>query len=269
MNSIGYQENMNFLKLPRRNPIESTHYGEDLINNEIDIYYHKDSLALENSIGLDEYKPIIIVLHGGYWVPKVNKDYYSPLAGALYDKGYTVLLPEYSRILGNPDIYVDDIVNFLNKLPNIIEKKVRKVLVIGHSVGGYLSIIGNLRARVKVDGMILLAPVVNLQYTEENLEIRGEKGGEAVKEFLGQTSKMREDLDPILLEVAKIPTLIIHGKVDSRVHIVTSREYVDYARNNSVQIKLLEIENNGHFELIDPTHINFQILLNEIENFEF
>jgi acetyl esterase/lipase len=246
-----YEEDMSVFSLPIRNPTSSAYYLEDHdLNHQYDIYQGNHE------------KNIIILLHGGYWRPIYTKDHLSPLGGALNDLEYTVYLPEYSRVPGNPDKTFEDIKSFLNLLEQSIPNSKRKIILVGHSVGGHLAIMCSKYSKI-FHKMILLAPVADLKLTEElNL------GKGAVKDFLGQSLEMRKDLDPMQLQVEKVSTVIIHGKQDTKVPVVISRNYLEYAKKFDVDIKLIELEDFGHFEVINPENVKaFSTLVNELENF--
>jgi pimeloyl-ACP methyl ester carboxylesterase len=84
----------------------------------------------------------------------------------------------------------------------------------------------------------------------------------AVSDFLGAPAKLRPDLNPIELSPLKTKVRIIHGSSDIRVPIQSSREYVSKMDINSTD--LLELENTGHFELIDPRSDVFSKICREL-----
>ena len=86
-------------------------------------------------------------------------------------------------------------------------------------------------------------------------------GKGALKDFLGQPSEVRKDLDSMHLIVEDIPTVIIHGKEDTRLPVIFSRNYVDYARK-FIEVKYVELDNIGHLEVINPINsVTFALLI--------
>jgi len=62
--------------------------------------------------------------------------------------------------------------------------------------------------------------------------------------------------------VLTVPTTLIHGALDIRVPVAFARDYV--ANAASSQIKLIELESVGHFEVIDPRHESLDNILVEL-----
>jgi pimeloyl-ACP methyl ester carboxylesterase len=62
--------------------------------------------------------------------------------------------------------------------------------------------------------------------------------------------------------VLKVPTTLIHGDLDIRVPVAFARDYV--AKAASSQIKLIELEGIGHFEVIDPRHKAVELILEQL-----
>jgi acetyl esterase/lipase len=196
-------------------------------------------------------KPLVVLVHGGFWRSEYDRKHLSPLAKALADSGWPVALIEYRRIIGNPDATLQDVTSAMAKL----SEDFAPTILLGHSAGGHLALlIGN---KYQVKGVIALAPVTDLIRSEEMDLDEG-----AVSDFLGAPAKLRPDLNPIELSPLKTKVRIIHGSSDIRVPIQSSREYVSKMDINSTD--LLELENTGHFELIDPRSDVFSKICREL-----
>ena len=79
---------------------------------------------------------------------------------------------------------------------------------------------------------------------------------QAVAPFLGPsvTASLRRDLDPSLLDYGRnTPIFFIHGNKDIRVPVEMSRYVTAKLKNAGERIAYLEMDNVGHFELIDPS----------------
>ncbi|MEJ6573907.1 MAG: alpha/beta hydrolase [Actinomycetes bacterium] len=220
-------EDRSVFELPFEKPDKSSSYGnfEDQV---IDFYYSA--------------KPsdcVIVLIHGGYWRPEYDRKHLAPLARALSTTGWSVALIEYRRIIGNPDAMLSDTQAAIGR----IKEEFSKIVLIGHSAGGHLALV--LSNNIGAIGTIALAPVTDL-IEAEKLDL--DEG--AVSDFLGAPASLRSDLDPARLPAPLNPTTIIHGTLDARVPVQFSRDYV--AQKIEANMDLVEIENIGHFELIDP-----------------
>ncbi len=220
-------------------PTRSKSYGE-FKDQVIDFYLPKEIT-----------KPIIVLIHGGFWRAEFDRRHVSPLAAAFAESGWPVASIEYRRIIGNPDATLNDI----NLAIADVSRNFKKVILIGHSAGGHLALIATENA--KVVGVIALAAVTDLVRAEE-LDL--DEG--AVADFLGAPAKMRSNLNPMERPALEVKTLLVHGSLDIRVPIQFSRDYV--AKMASVNTQLLEVPNLGHFELIDPKGAIFEQICLEI-----
>ena len=128
-------------------------------------------------------------------------------------------------------------------------------VVIGHSAGGHLALTAQGHERVK--GVIALAPVSDLVIGEAENYDNG-----AVREFLGEAAMQRLDINPQSNPITK-PTTLIHGQDDIRVPVEQSRNFL----SDHPTAGYIELEDTGHFELIDPRHDAFVLLINELKKF--
>jgi len=184
-------------------------------------------------------KPLVVLIHGGFWRSEYDRKHLSPLAKVLAESGWPVALIEYRRIIGNPDATLQDVHSGMEKLT----EEFGSTILLGHSAGGHLALL--VGSKFEVKGVIVLAPVTDLIRSEEMDLDDG-----AVSDFLGAPAKLRPDLNPIELPSLKTEVRVIHGSADIRVPVQFSREYVSKMDTDSTN--LLELENTGHFELIDP-----------------
>jgi len=249
------QEDRSVFSLPKISAPETIYYGGDKENNCADFFRST----------LDKNNHLIILIHGGYWKPEINREYFRPYAAALMNKGYSTLSIEYRRILGNPDVYIQDTLNAINTIVNQLNTNFDKVILIGHSVGGYLALHSQLILKEKINKSILLAPVLNLQKTQD-LKICDD----VVTNYLGQSADNRRDLDPFYLPFPSGDTVIIQGDIDLRVPAILTQEYMEkYKNDNTIvqgNIKYIELKNIGHFEIVNPNFEElFNIVIEEIE----
>jgi acetyl esterase/lipase len=220
-------EDRSVFELPYVEPDETIAYGksEDQV---IDFYLPQN-----------QSKPLIVLIHGGFWRPEYDRKHLAPLADALSSSGWPIALIEYRRIIGNPDAMLSDVINAIEE----VSKKYSNLILIGHSAGGHLALVAS--HKVNTSAIIALAPVTDL-VSGQDLDL----GEGAVADFLGAPAALRSDLDPMQLSGPSVPTTIIHGTLDLRVPIEFSRKYAVHSAG--ANIKFLEFEHLGHFELIDP-----------------
>ena len=196
-------------------------------------------------------KPLIALIHGGFWRSEFDRKHLSPLTKALADSGWPVALIEYRRIIGNPDATLQDVHSAIEKL----SEDFGSTILLGHSAGGHLALL--VASKFAVLGVIALAPVTDLIRSEEMDLDEG-----SVSDFLGAPAKLRPDLNPIELPPLKVKVHVIHGSSDIRVPVQFSRDYVSKMDNKLTD--LLELENIGHFELIDPRSDIFSKICREL-----
>jgi acetyl esterase/lipase len=200
--------------------------------------------------------PVVMNIHGGYWRARYDLAHAAHLCAALTARGLATWNLEYRRV-GNagggwPGTF-EDIVNGYRFLPQIAKRynlDIGRVVVMGHSAGGQLALC--LAAHEPaVKRVITLAGVVDLQRTWE-LHL----SNNAVVEFLGgkpsDLSDHYREADPMRLGVPQATQWIIHGKQDDVVPPEFSTQYVERKKKRGENVRLLEIEKAGHFELIDP-----------------
>jgi acetyl esterase/lipase len=203
---------------------------------------------------IEEFKPArpilgeIALIHGGYWRPEYDRVHQRPLAQALADAGWRVHLVEYRRVPGNPDTSIDDVKSALETIGHCV--------LIGHSAGGHLALIA--QGHESVRGVVALAPVSDLVVGDAENYDDG-----AIREFLGVPATERLDLNPQSNPITK-PTVVIHGTEDIRVPVAQSRNFLSAHPTAGY----IELEETGHFELIDPRHDAFKLLINELKKFE-
>src|SRR3954471_6095065 len=87
-----------------------------------------------------ERRPLVVLIHGGFWRPAFDRAHTGPMAAALAQAGWTVAAIEYRRAPGHPDHAVEDVDRALNTLPAKLPRHDGRVLVVGHSAGGHLAL---------------------------------------------------------------------------------------------------------------------------------
>jgi acetyl esterase/lipase len=189
------------------------------------------------------HRPLVIIIHGGFWRPDIDRAHARPMAGAVAAAGWTVALPEYSRVLHDPEPTLADLRLLLTQSVGRIAAHNGQVVLLGHSAGGHLALwAGAARLCPMLIGTVALAPVADLV-----LAHRLGLGNGAVMRFLGVDPGTRPDLDPARMPAPPGVTTLVHGVDDDTVPLLISESYASVH-----PARLVAVAGAGHYEVIDP-----------------
>jgi acetyl esterase/lipase len=189
-------------------------------------------------------RPLVIIIHGGFWRPDIDRVHARPMAEAVAAAGWTVVLPEYARVLHDPEPTLADLTLLLAEAVRRIPAHNGQVVLIGHSAGGHLVLwAGAAGLCPTLIGTLALAPVADLKLAHQ-LGL----GGGAVSRFLGCDPDRRADLDPRRMPAAPAATTLVHGVDDDTVPLAISESYVVA----HPAARLVAVSAAGHYEVIDP-----------------
>ena len=219
-------------------------------------------------------RPMIVLLHGGFWRVTFDRAHTGPMAVALAAEGYLVCVPEFRRAgpgrPGWPGIF-DDVAAAIDRLPGLVAAVAPgscdpgRVLVAGHSAGGHLALWAAGRHLLprdvpwhaerdslpRIAGVVPLAPVCDLVAC-----YRQGLGGGAAADLLGGGPEQQPQryalTDPARLIPLGVSVRIVHGIADDRVPCQMSRSYAARACAAGDDTILAELPKSGHFEVIDP-----------------
>jgi acetyl esterase/lipase len=212
---------------------------------------------------------LIVFLHGGFWRAAYDRVHARPLAVALAEAGYAVVLPEYRRTGqaggGWPGTF-DDVALAVDVLPGLVPAAPGApgaVVLGGHSAGGHLALWAAARARLPsgspwavaaavVSGVVGLAAVSDLTGCARQRLGRG-----AAQALMGGGPRRYPEryavADPARLLPASVPVRLVHGADDG---VVPSEMSVGFAREavagGGGAVRCDVLPGCGHFELIDP-----------------
>jgi acetyl esterase/lipase len=202
-----------------------------------------------------EDPPVVVSVHGGYFMAPYRRDLHLPIARELVRRGFAVWNVEYRRTGtgGGLEETTDDVWAAVDALP----LPARRVAVFGHSAGGYLA--EWLAAHPRVDLVVPLAGALDLAGV-----VRAGWDGGAVAEWLGA----RPEEDPDRYAAAdlrrRLPTgasrVLIHGTADTTVGVVQSREFAVAAATAGDRTDLVELAGEGHYAFLDPRQRAFEAL---------
>jgi pimeloyl-ACP methyl ester carboxylesterase len=218
--------------------------------NVTEIKYGDDPDQLLEIYGdAESAKPTLVLIHGGYWRNLFDREHMRPLAVALTQAGFIVVLPEFRRIAGEPDVTLRDLSFALSTLED------RAITVIGYSSGGHLALIlaDKFPAVKKVIG---LAPVTDLVESEVRQLGRG-----AVREWLGRPAEERPELDPMLRPPIAASTIFIQGGQDERVPLELTQGFIAAMKRHGKDIPLVMLPETSHFEMMDIPSATYDAII--------
>lgn len=187
----------------------------------------------------EDKKSALLLIHGGYWRNLFDREHMRPMAVALAKEGYTVALPEFRRVAGEPDVTLRDLAFAISTLEDT------SLTLIGYSSGGHLALLlADKFAFVKK--VIGLAPVTDLVESQ-----RLELGRGAVAEWLGAGAEEKPELDPMLRPPIKAETHFIHGDSDERVPLELTQGYIAAMKAHGQQITLDILPDTSHFQMVE------------------
>ncbi|MEU4566173.1 alpha/beta hydrolase [Micromonospora sp. NPDC023956] len=220
-----------------------------------------DQMAdLRRPVRAGSARPLVVVVHGGFWRAEYDRTHTGPLAAGLAGLGYPVAQVEYRRT-GQPGGgwpgTLTDVRDAVAALPGLVAAALPDrvapgpPLLVGHSAGGQLALHVAATAPETVAGVLALAPVADLAEA-----YRRDLDGGAVAALLGGGPAEVPDryayADPSIALPLRTPTVIVHGARDEHVPIALSRTFVAKASAAGAPTTLVELPDCEHFGLIDP-----------------
>jgi acetyl esterase/lipase len=216
-----------------------------------------DQVADVRSGAQGAQRPLIVLIHGGFWKPAYDRAHAQPMAQALAEAGWSVLMLEYRRIPGQPDAMLQDIACAIAALPGQVQGHNGKLLLVGHSAGGHLALWAAASGVSNaLWGVLALAPAADLGMAQ-----RLNLGDGAVQKFLGVDAAERADVDPMHLRAPTFPVTVLQGEQDEIVPLAVAQSYG--AAFPATRLMLLP--DAGHFALIDPLSGAWGEVLQELE----
>ena len=195
------------------------------------------------------------MIHGGFWRVRYDLLHAAPVCAALASAGFAAANIEYRRVGepggGWPGTF-DDVkqaVSFAREHAPRFGGDPTRTVVLGHSAGGHLALWVAAEVR-DLAAVIGLAPVASLHQSLSDNAVAGLMAGAS-----GEFPDRYAYADPA--RPTPVPRLLIHGVDDEIVPISLSRGYAAPAR-------LVEIPGADHFAVIDPQHLVWPLVLQEI-----
>lgn len=186
-------------------------------------------------------RPLVALVHGGFWRPTFDRTHLRPMAAALHVLGWPVASLEYRRIPGDPQASASDVLAGLRAAG--AEAGPDGVVAVGHSAGGHLLLHAAVRAPAGARATVALAPVADLELAD-----RLDLGDGATRAYLGGPASEHPGLDPARLPAPAGPVTIVHGDRDDRVPPAISASYLRQRPGP----RLVEVPGADHFAVVDP-----------------
>jgi len=203
-------------------------------------------------------RPLVILIHGGFWRDQYRCDLMHPLAGALSDRGYSSWNIEYRRVGPSGGGYPTTLHDVATAIDHMTERGWSSIAVIGHSAGGHLALWNASRseAPIRPDLTVGLAPVADVIAAN-----RTEVGKDATANFFGGDV---DDVPDSYRAGQPTPTefsgriVLLHGDNDDSVPLAQSHTIADHVDRFDV------LADTDHLDVIDPTHVTWNIVFDEL-----
>jgi acetyl esterase/lipase len=225
--------------------------------------------------------PLVVVLHGGSWRERYDRQHITPFVDLLARRGFAVANVEYRRggteagTAGRYPDTLDDVAVALDALPGLLRTHLpqadpRRTVLTGHSAGGQLALWAAARHVLPPEapwhrstppfrGVVALAPIAHFGVARELKVCEG-----AVAQFLRDGAN-EAWTDPAALLPTGIATTLVQGRADRTVLPQVTEAYADATVKEGEPAGLTLLDGVGHFALIDPAAEACAVAAAEIE----
>ncbi|MCP1311607.1 alpha/beta hydrolase family protein [Paenibacillus tyrfis] len=230
--------------------------------------------------------PLVIFFHGGWWRSLVGLEYTNHLCKQLAKDGIAVWNVEFRRIGetggGFPNTFFDLAAgtDFVHSLAQDYPIDLNRIVAMGHSAGGHISLWLSGRHRISPDspiysksavnlrGAISLSGVVDLRVASQLEILDVIENKIVVHELLNGTPVEVPDnyaaANPGELLPIGIPQILIHGMEDEQVPYKLSTMYSEAAKEIGDDVELILLQDANHFDLIDPTAKAYEVVKSKV-----
>lgn len=203
--------------------------------------------------------PLVVLIHGGFWRDRYRLDLMHPLADALADRGYASWNIEYRRVGPTGGGFPTTLDDVAAAIDHHADGPWPRLAVIGHSAGGHLALwnasrIGAPRRPDLTVGLAPVADVIRANHDGVGVDATGNFFGGDVAEVPERYAAAQPDPDRFAGRV-----VLLHGDGDDSVPVSQSR-----ALDGRVD-RLEVLPDTDHFDVIDPDHAGWQIVVEELD----
>ncbi|TWE10023.1 alpha/beta hydrolase [Rudaeicoccus suwonensis] len=201
----------------------------------------------------------VVVIHGGFWRPAVDRTHAAAQAQAFADNGFHVAVLEYRRVPGDWAGMSADVRTGLGAIRSDADLP-EPVILIGHSAGGHLVTWLQHQPEARgIRGTVSLAGAVDLHLVRD-LGL----GAGAAPAMMGDADEhVWRAADPALLGPPPAPVLLVHGTADESVPVEVSESY-QAAAGDGVPLEVLS--GVTHMELVEPGTRGFEAALRAVNS---
>jgi acetyl esterase/lipase len=177
--------------------------------------------------------PVVVVIHGGFWMQQYDLDLGRPLAEDLVAHGVAAYNIEYRRLGGGGGWPTtgDDVLAAIDQLddPRV---DLDRVVTLGHSAGGHLAVWAASR-HPSITGAVSQAGVLDLAAHPRSALLLGHDPDYA-------------DASPVEQLPIDVPVVCVHGDADVDVPVSQSEAF--HAASGCEFVRLAGV---GHMDLVD------------------
>jgi acetyl esterase/lipase len=203
-----------------------------------------------------------VLIHGGFWRTGWDRTLMTPLAIDLARRGLAAWNVEYRRVGqdgGGWPGTLEDVAAGADRLAEVDEVDVTRIVTCGHSAGGHLALW--LAARHRLSSGALgssprvrpLAAIAQAGVCDLERAWRDNLGSGAVEGLLGPPDAEPDRYgaaSPAALAPLGVTQILVHGTADDIVPVSQSRDHA----SRDPQAELVELRGADHFDVIDAGH---------------
>ena len=198
----------------------------------------------------------ILVIHGGCWSNAYGVDHSLPMAAALSGIGLDVWAAEYRRVGDEGGGWPGSLEDVKSAARYVTQITGKAPLLVGHSAGGHLALKAAEDPDLSISGVVALAPITDLvSYGAETGSCQS-----MVPKFMGDDSyrpSAAYEAASVGIEAITVPTIVVIGDADP---IVGTNQVESFSLD-----QLRTIPEAGHFDLIHPETIAFDVVKSTVE----
>ncbi len=211
--------------------------------------------------------PTIVLLHGGSWSWPYNRWVMWLLARDVTRRGWGLFNVDYRRVGrfggggGWPETFDDarTAIELITNDTSELDIDADRVVVVGHSAGGHLALIGSATANIAPALAVSMAGPTDLERMWSN-------GSQPVRDLTARApeSSRWSSTSPIHMLPLDVPTLCVHGAADTTVHPRHSTAFVEAARSAGDVAEAVLVPGETHKDALKPTSAIWAVVVSAI-----
>lgn len=198
----------------------------------------------------------VLVIHGGCWSNAYGVNHSLPMAAALSGIGLDVWAAEYRRVGDEGGGWPGSLEDVKSAARSVTQITGKAPLLVGHSAGGHLALKAAEDPNLSISSVVALAPITDLvSYGAETGSCQS-----MVSKFMGDDSYDPSDTyreASVRIEDITVPVIVVIGDADP---IVGANQVESFSLD-----QLRTIPEAGHFDLIHPETIAFEVVKSTVE----